>query len=81
MGVDLYTSFQNYHCFWPEKWGSTYTRENKVIILTYPGVYRCSEVSSSGGSKGGGLGASAPPFLSSFYKSEVYEQKNYMKRV
>ena len=26
MGVDLYTSFQKYHCFWLENWGSTYTR-------------------------------------------------------
>ena len=28
MGVDLYTSFQKYCCFWLEKRGSTYTRIN-----------------------------------------------------
>ena len=27
-GVDLYTSFQKYRCFWLEKQGSTYTRIN-----------------------------------------------------
>ena len=26
MGVDLYSSFQKYNCFWLEKQGSTYTR-------------------------------------------------------
>ena len=26
MGVDLYTSFQKYHCYWLEKRASTYTR-------------------------------------------------------
>ena len=26
MGVDLYTSFQKYSCFWLEKRGSTYTQ-------------------------------------------------------
>ena len=37
-GVDLYTSFQKYCCFWLEKLDrliheSTYTRENMVILL------------------------------------------------
>ena len=31
MGVNLYTSFQKYLCFWLEKRGSTYTQENMVV--------------------------------------------------
>ena len=36
MGVDLYSSFQKYNCFWLEKRGSnihesTYTQENTIL--------------------------------------------------
>ena len=31
MGVDVYTSFQKYCCFWLEKRGSTYTRINLYV--------------------------------------------------
>ena len=35
IGVNLYTSFQKYCCFWLEKQGSTYTRKNTVKGRTF----------------------------------------------
>ena len=43
MGVNLSTSFQKYRCFWLEKHGSTYTREN-TVFLSQGGTFLGSKI-------------------------------------
>ena len=62
IGVDLYTSFQKCHCFWLEKWDSTYTRigllytrENMVVLDFCGGQFSWKKKKGIELNGGGGL--------------------------